>query len=89
MEGCLHDYIIVDIKSSTASLNIDGMTLRNEPLLKVYKAQLAVYGNIMNSLFEDDDNPTRCCGVYILPHSIKMSSSSKFNPFTKLSRSRE
>jgi len=81
-EHILADYLIVDIKSSTAILNIDGMTLRNSGLLKSYKSQLAVYGYIMNDILHNQDYPMQHVGVYILPHNIKMSSASKINSFT-------
>ena len=70
-------YIIVDIKSSAIHLNIDGLTCRNTDLLKLYKIQLAVYGYIMEENYNMTDVLT-----YILPHTAKLESSSKYNGFS-------
>jgi hypothetical protein len=61
----INNYIIIDIKSSTIALNVDGKTARNSELLKLYKTQLSVYGNILN------DNYGKKVLTYILPYELK------------------
>jgi len=61
-----YNYIIIDIKSSSLQLNVDGLTGRNKEIMKQYKCQLAVYGHIMETNFK------KKCLTYILPHELKM-----------------
>jgi len=61
-----YNYIIIDIKSSSLQLNVDGLTGRNKEIMKQYKCQLAVYGHIMET------NYKKKCLTYILPHEIKI-----------------
>ena len=60
------NYIIIDIKSSSLQMNIDGITGRNVDIMKQYKCQLAVYGYIM------EQNYKKKCLTYILPQRIKI-----------------
>ena len=62
-----NNYIVIDIKSSTITLNADGRTARNTGLLKYYKSQLATYGYIMNDLF-----PKKQTLTYILPYGLRL-----------------
>jgi hypothetical protein len=63
LDDC-YEYIVIDIKSSTIMLNIDGLTARNIDIVKIYKSQLAVYGKIMENNFK------KKCLTYILPHTL-------------------
>ena len=41
------NYVIVDIKFNKLQLNVDGLTIRNEGMIKVYKSQLCIYNNAL------------------------------------------
>jgi hypothetical protein len=71
-------YIVIDIKCSTIQLNVDGLTCRNQELVKTYKSQLSVYGMILdnntynkNKTKNADKGYNRCL-TYILPYVLKM-----------------
>jgi hypothetical protein len=60
------DYVIVDIKSSSVMMNVDGITARNTELLRTYKSQLSLYGKIMATKHKIK------CSTYILPYTLKL-----------------
>jgi len=41
------NYVIVDIKFNRLQLNVDGLTIRNEGMIKVYKSQLCIYNSAL------------------------------------------
>lgn len=41
------NYVIVDIKFNRLELCVDGMTIRNKGMIKVYKSQLCIYNNAL------------------------------------------
>ena len=41
------NYVIIDIKFNKLQLNVDGLTIRNEGMVKVFKSQLCIYNNAL------------------------------------------